>query len=182
MVNASWAAAAAATASRSATVPSDDCTALKATTSVSRVDRPGQLRERRRTDLESTLCEERPRERAEVDLRARARASRRAGPTATRRDEVRDARARGHALGRHADERGEVLARAVGRVAPVLPARAAVAPVGECLLERVPGRRRREAERRGVEIRPGRLPQGACVRDREHGTIKPALTRRAHPP
>ena len=79
------------------------------------------------------MHEKRPR-RAEVDV-GHEHASSVLDARCDQPDEIRDAGARRHTLGGDADERGEVLARAVGRGAPVLPARPPVPPVGECLLE-----------------------------------------------
>ena len=61
--------------------------------------------------------------------------------------------------GGDADEPRERPPRRLGRVAPLLPARPARAPVVERRLERIPGRPRRQPEARGVEVRPGRLPE-----------------------
>ena len=132
------------------------------------VDGVGKPVKRRRPDVEALpLHEKRPLERREIDLwhehrRAVGNACGNEG------DEVREARARRHTLGGHADELSEELARAVGRVAPVLPARPSMPPFGERLLERVERGGGRETERRGVEVRPLRLPQAPHFVDRRH--------------
>ena len=145
-----------------------DCTALKATTSVSPSIASASPRAAP-TGPRAAPCTRSGHVRDGSRLLARAR-ERRRDARGDQPDEVRDARARRHTLGGHADERGEELARAVRRVAPVLPARPAVPPVGECLLERVPGRRGREAEGRRVEVRPGRLPQAGRASIVEHAS------------
>ena len=65
------------------------------------------------------------------------------------------------------DQPRERRASRLGRLAPVLPARAAGAPVVERRLHLVPGGPRRQAEAGGVEVRPRGLPQVMGVADRE---------------
>jgi hypothetical protein len=131
------------------------------------VDRVGELCEGDRDDVEALLVdEERKEQRGEVDLR-----DDHAGAVRHRRrqhtDERRHGRSRRHPLRRHADEAAEEPARALGRVVPVFPARTAVPPVLERGLKRLPGRSRRQPVARGVQVRPGGLPESLRVGDRE---------------
>ena len=64
-------------------------------------------------------------------------------------------------------------------VAPLLPARPARAPVVERRLKRIPGRPRRQPEARGVQVRPGGLPEPLHGGDR--GRHRGILARPAAP-
>ncbi len=117
-------------------------------------------------DAAVLLHEEREEERGELDVgHEHPRAVRNRGRDEA--DERRDVRADGDRLDGNADEPGERRARLFAGDAPVLPARPASLPVVERRLERVPGRRRREAVRRGVQVRARRRPERLGVVERQ---------------
>ena len=74
-------------------------------------------------------------------------------------DQPRHRSTDGDELGLDADQPGKRPPGTLGRLAPTLPARPTALPVGQRFLERVPGRLRREAEARRVQIDTGRAPE-----------------------
>ena len=158
--SASCARAASITASRSSTSPEDDWTRLAATTSVrSSISSARRSSGTTRVSTPRSACAmngNMSEAKSPSGTRTRAPSgtvaatSPMSAETAGPVDDV---------LGGHVDHAGAERPRAVGRLVPVLVARAAVVPVLERRLDSVPGRLRRQAVRRRVEVRPRRAPE-----------------------